>query len=464
MFGRGCIIAVVILLLQSCLTYYQKNFLFHERFARRQFDDALAILEKNKYLQRPKNRLLYLFDKGVTLQMSGNYEESNQVFEEAYIFIDDFQRNIGREALSLVTSEIVRDYGGEDFERVLVHYYKAVNYIMMDRREEAMVEARRINIKLNEISDKYKGENKYKRDAFANLLMGLLYEASGDENNAFIAYRNAYEIYSEDYSRFFGMKEPEQLRKDLIRMAYENGFTEEREFYEKKFGMKAKDLVRAEKEVVMLWHNGLGPVKEELSVNFIIVKGQGGLVMFENKELGMSFSFYSRSQEEHSSLGDLKVVRVAFPKYSPRKQVYTAAGIESCGEHYPLELLENINEIAKKSLQDRMLREFSKTLLRIALKQAAEEAVRKDNEGLGAMVSVMNAMTEKADTRNWQTLPAEIAYARIPVDFDSSEFRITTFKGSHKFTDNPMEIKTPGAVNFAFFHSLDPESLGIPFR
>jgi hypothetical protein len=435
--------------------------LFNEQFAKHQYQKANEILDKNKYIQKKKNRLLFLLDKGVTLQMMGKYEESNEFLEQAYIFIDDFQRNVGREAMSVVTNEMMRDYEGEDFEKIFLHYYKALNYIMLNQLEEAMVEARRINIKLNEINDKYKGENKYKRDAFAHVLIGLLYEASGDNNNAFIAYRNAYEIYQEDYSKFFAMSAPKQLKIDLIRSAAKSGIAESQEFYEKEFNLSYEDMPKANKEAILFWHNGLGPVKDEWSIFFTVIKGQGGLVMFENKELGLNFSFYMRSDNEKSSLGDLKVVRVAFPKYEVRKEVFTRGSAQYEGKEYTFELLENINEIALKSLRDRMVRELSKTLLRVALKQAAEQAARTQNEGVGAAVSVFNAATEKADTRNWQTLPARINYTRIPVKSDTMRFDILTYRGNSKMIEGELKISDKRKLSFGIFHSISPESLII---
>ena len=458
MFRRSFAILVLLVLFESCLTYYQRNLIFHEQFAIGNYSKANELLDKNTYIQKARNKLLYLFDKGVTLMMMGDYEESNKILEEAYIFIDDFQRNLGREALSLVTNEMMRDYGGEDFERVFIHYYKALNYIMLDQLDEALVEVRRINIKLNEITDKYKSENKYKRDAFANVLMGLIYEAAGDENNAFIAYRNAYEIYEEDYSEFFGFGAPEQLKKDLIRTAAKNGFYDSQGFYEAKFKITYNEIEKPEREMVIFWHNGLGPVKDEWSINFVLVRGRGGLVMFENKELGLSFNFYTRSQDEYNSLADLKVIRVAFPKYTVRKQVYTRAFIYSEGREYPFQLLEDVDEIAIKSLRDRMLRELSKTLLRVALKQAAEQAARKNNEGMGAAVSVLNAVTEKADTRNWQTLPAKIYYARLPVK-DSTEVNLVAFKGDAKLIEAQPILRKGKKIGFGLYHSVSRESL-----
>jgi len=47
-----------------------------------------------------------------------------------------------------------------------------------------------------------------------------------------------------------------------------------------------------------------------------------------------------------------------------------------------------------------MLRKLATSLLRLAAKQAAEYAISKKSEGLGALLSGVNAITEKTDTRN----------------------------------------------------------------
>ena len=38
--------------------------------------------------------------------------------------------------------------------------------------------------------------------------MGMIYDASGDKNNAFIAYRNAYEAYENSYGKLFNINTP----------------------------------------------------------------------------------------------------------------------------------------------------------------------------------------------------------------------------------------------------------------
>ena len=70
----------------------------------------------------------------------------------------------------------------------------------MGRFEEALVEVRRMEILLNQLDDKYKSEEKFNKDAFVHLLMGLVYDAQGDINNAFIAADTVilYENYYND--------------------------------------------------------------------------------------------------------------------------------------------------------------------------------------------------------------------------------------------------------------------------
>ena len=106
-----------------------------------------------------------------------------------------------------------------------------------------------------------------------------------------------------------------------------------------------------------------------------------------------------------SSWSNVQLIRAVFPKYVERKPRIAAAWVSYNNQAYPLKIVENINAIAFKSLHDRMVREFSSSLLRVATKQTIKQVAGKQNEWLGFAVGIANAMTEKFDTRNWQTLP-----------------------------------------------------------
>ncbi len=429
------ILAIVFFLCGGCATYYTKNRQFQEQFASGNIEAADKTLSAAEKKVKQKDILLSYLNRGVVMQMLGSYSESNDYFEKAYIYLEDYKKNLASEALSLISNPSVKPYNGEDHEIVLIHYYMALNYTMLGDFNEALVECRRLNDKLNALFDKYEYKKyRYKIDAFAHNLMGILYDVTGDINNAFIAYRNSYNAYNEIYKSNFNLSAPDQLKQDLLRTAYLNGFREELSKYEKEFNVKYTHNKDTDKgELIFFWHNGMGPVKSEWSINFAIVKGQGGAMMFVNDEMGLSFPFMVPSSNDQSKLSDLKFVRVAFPKYVERKPVYNGAYLNIGSGKYELGQTENVNAIAFTTLEDRMLREMANSLLRLALKQIAEQQVRKESQGLGMLVSTVNAITEKADTRNWQTLPYSISYARIPLD-----------EGVHKAA---LNVKEKGQVN-----------------
>jgi uncharacterized protein len=445
----------------SCATYYQANQEFNARFEQGQLAAAESALAQQK---TKRTKFLFYANHGVVSSMQGEYAESNKWLERAYIYNQDFKKNAGDVVASLVVNPTVIPYQAEDHEQLLILYYKAINYLKLGDYEAALVECRRLNNSLNELSDKYKSDNKYKRDAFIHNLMGIAYEASGDINNAFIAYRNSYNIYKEDYQNLFGLGAPDQLKQDLLRSAYMNGFDSEVMFYEKEFDTKYVHKT-SEAQLVFFWHNGLGPVKGEWSINFAVQDGGDGFMTFANSEYGMSFPFQisSANADQSGGLASLKFFRVAFPKYVERQPVFNGASLITSSGNYPLQMAEDVNKIAFKTLEERMLKEFSKGLLRVALKKVAENQVRQESEGFGALLGIMNAMSEKADTRNWQTIPHSIYYSRVPLNKGENTVRLQTKKGANTISSAQSFTFTPDYEGQTIIHTYQSlESLPNP--
>jgi hypothetical protein len=112
---------------------------------------------------------------------------------------------------------------------------------------------------------------------------------------------------------------------------------------------------------------------------------------------------------------------------------------------YTFEAAENINTLAFATLKERMLKELSSSLTRLAIKKLAEAAIRpgekKDDskmtaeqkkkeqkernqrEAIALGLQLFNFATEKADTRNWQSLPHTIYYTRIPLQKGSNKLQ-----------------------------------------
>jgi len=446
------------LFLASCATFYQINYEFNQHFESGDLEQAARVLEKNKKASEGKARFLYFLNQGVIESLLGNYQASNDAFERAYLFGEDYQVNYLETAASFLSNPNMVEYKGEDHEHLLLLYYKAINYLKLGDYESALVECRRLNLRLSALSDRYSSQNKYKADAFVNNLMGIIYEASGDVNNAFVAYRNAYATYEGDYKKLFGMSAPDQLKKDLLRTAYLNGFTEELRQYEEAFAMKYEAPKTKGGEVIFFWNNGLGPVKAEWSINFSVIAGQGGLVTFANSDYGFNFPFFleTSEQDKKSGLASLQFFRVAFPKYEERPLYFSGATLFANGKPYPLEAAESVNAIAFKCLEERMLAEFGKSLMRVALKKVAENQVRNENQELGAALGILNALTEKADTRNWQTIPHTIYYTRVPLPEGQQKLKLALESkyGADQEQEFSFDVRT-GQTLFHSFHSME---------
>ncbi|GIV35848.1 MAG: hypothetical protein KatS3mg032_0227 [Cyclobacteriaceae bacterium] len=385
--------------------------------------------------------------------MLGQYAESNSWFEKAYIFGEDYRINLAREAASYLTNPLTTIYRGEDHEHLMVLYYKAMNYAKMGQYEEALVECRRLNIRLQQLSDRYSSPNRYREDAFIHNLMGILYQASDDWNNAFIAYRNAFNIYNGSYTEMFGIEPPEQLKHDLLRAARNAGLSEEYEWYSNLFGIH-QPPASPYAELVLFWHNGLAPVKAEWSINFMIYGGEGNLVFISNPDLGLSYSF-EVSADERKSLNDLEFFRVAFPKYVERPPAFNRAIAHTADTALQLEMAEDINRIAQICLEERMAAEFSKTLVRVALKKAAEYSARKKDKTMGSVIGAINAMTEAADTRNWQTLPHSIYYTRVPLREGRQTIQLKLEGAGAEAMEELTFLPIKGQTLFHTYTSLD---------
>ena len=446
----------------SCATYYQKHYDFNSEFEKGDLPRALETLQQKESLANSKSKFLYFVNNGLLLSIMGKYEESNEFLEKAFLFGEDYRVNYFHEVTGMLTNPNMSVYRGEDHEHLMLLYFKTINFLKMNKPEEALVECRRLNIRLNQLSDKYNSEKKYQRDAFVHNLMGIIYQSTGDFNNAFVAYRNAYEIYERDYQTLFGLGVPDQLKKDLMNTAWWTGFTDEFNHYAEVFDMPEYKPERPEAELVFFWHNGLSPVKNEWNINFVIDHRSDNMVVFTNDNLGITFPFRLDEKEEESDLRSLELFRVAFPKYDERAEYYRRGTLQIDSMAIPLEEAENISRIAIHSLRERMVLEFSKGLLRAALKKASELSLKKENEGLGALIGVVNAMTEKADTRNWQTLPHSIYYARVPLKDGSNQVTFSIAAGKdmvdYNFTYQARKTQTL----FHTFSSL--ETSGIPLR
>lgn len=450
--GLSVAVLVVCLVVTGCQTYYEKIFTFNSKYESGDFGGARDYLAGQKKLSEGGGRVLYQLNMGTASFMLDDTKASIGYFSQADDYVTDFSKNYAFEALALITNPTVRPYQTEYFENVLLHFYQALNYIKLNNMEEAMVECRRMNLELDKLSDAFKKHDgkRYSRDAFGHLLMGILYETRADNNNAFIAYRNALNIYQEDYQGMYGVSVPEALKEAIVRTAYRTGFTAEGRKYEKEFNRKYSGVSKGKGRAVLFLLDGLCPVKNEVAVNFLKADGVG-CATFTSGQLGLAIPIYygDCTREQQQDLRGLANIRLTLPQYVDRKSC-SAPTLSIDGQSAMCEVVEDVEKVAHQSLKDRMWREVGLAILRTATKEALRRVAAEKNEYVGLLVNIAGMVTEKADTRGWSSLPARVRMVDLELPAGKHEVRLRACGREYSLTLDVVEGRTAYSCLKAF--------------
>jgi hypothetical protein len=407
--------------LGGCATYSAGFAAVETQLAARNYEAALQALENQSHATR--DRVLYLLNKGMLLRMKRDYAASNEAFEAAKQLMDQlYGLSLREQTLTFVINDASTSYVGEEYEQVLVHLYKALNYLDLRQLNEARVEALQVDLKLRQFGERIP-DNKYTEDAFARYLTGLIYEELGEWSDALIAYRKAYEAYLK-YQKNYGLRVPRFLQEDLLRLAQRQGLTDEVERYKRAFGINQWRSMqeRAELgELVFIMNIGLAPIKREMSTAL---------------------------PDPNSG----HIVRISLPYYESRPSAITGARLQAGTAQASTELVEDIGAIANQALNAKMPVITARAVARAAVKAAAAREARKqankrsnDDSAAAAMllafaVEATTILTERADTRSWLTLPSTVQLARLPLSPGTYTVRVELL-GSGSSAPTVQEIR-----------------------
>lgn len=184
-YGIVGLLSIFFLFLGGCASTYQAKAAAaqHAYFAG-DYPRALELIDKVH--PAPRDRLLFLLDRGIILQAAGNYEESNRTLEKAEEAAEALNvKSITKETAATLWSEEARGYPGERYEIAIIPVLRMLNYIMMDQWDEALVEVRRLGTTVERIY----GPDRSFNNAFSTYLSAIIWEALGHLNDALIDYR-----------------------------------------------------------------------------------------------------------------------------------------------------------------------------------------------------------------------------------------------------------------------------------
>lgn len=398
---------LLVVLLSGCAavrSYDAELYSTLERASGGAVDDAIKLLEANNRL--PDKDLLYYLERGMLERLGGRYAESQKTWMAASARMQAAEggfsevTNLVRGLSSYVVNDKLRAYSGQDYEKVMLLTYMALNYLAMGDYDSARVAIKQTHELEAQIAERrakqyaeveeaahkrgartsFKELNGYPvqtidtpevnalkncyQSALSHYLAGFIYEALGEPSLAAPGYRLANELQP-------GQPALEEALRGLdARVAApDDGMTD---------------------------------------VLFIIGSGSAPAIQSRTFMLPVFV--------------DVRTVLIAnaFPVMTATSSALPPHAIQVQGQTLPVTRIASIDLMARRRLADDMpgimLRATIRSTVTATLQYQAQRASEREHTlAMALAAGIMTAGTAifaSADDRTWRALPADVSIAR----------------------------------------------------
>lgn len=414
--ARLALAFITLLILNSCASMYTSKEHYEEIDQLLSTGDNQLALEELQSTKgenyKEKDKVLFYLEEGMLYRYAGHYEKSNESLTLAeYAMEDLLTKSISKGILSGVLNDNSLDYTGEDYEDIYVNIFKALNYLQLNKTDEALVEIRRVNHKLNVLEDKYKeyveqvnedegvtipeADFNFHNDAFARYLGVIAYRLDKSYDSSRIErdyFKDAYQLQNSIYD--FPEPETPEIRNENT---YLNIFS----------------------------YSGLGP--EKVADTFVVSTGSNNIFIGASSGQGYEeSSVLGFSSIAHTGVSDGMNLKLQFPrlvaKYDPVSYVEVLVNNENKGR---LNLIESVDNVAIETFKVKQPLIVGKTVARAVAKAIvaeASEAVVEDQLGggwgllAGLAGDIFMQVSENSDLRVSRYFPAKIRAKEIALD------------------------------------------------
>ncbi|SON49720.1 COG3014 family protein [Vibrio tapetis] len=301
---------------------------------------------------------------------------------------------------ALAANDNLTSYEPADYELGFLHLYLGLNYLKGNDLEGALVEIRRANmvqeqakkrreaeLESAEKSGDAKGINENLGAIMANYpaagkklqavqngyllyFSALLYEAANDLNSAYVDYKRALAV----------MPENREIIDGTLRVGHRLGMKQDLAKLEKRYG-KYKKPSQNEGRVIIIDEQRVVQAMDSWQYSFPYYDGNAKQYLYYN----LSLPYYPNT--EGYSLNELMLDDATLKQSQ----------------------LVDVNLMAGNNLSERMPSIIIRQALRvIAKEQIRREAAKNEDDVGNVLLNLWNILTEQADTRSWQTLPAVV--------------------------------------------------------
>lgn len=348
--------------------------------------EELLVSKKNKLYSRKDASLFYL-DRAIVSFDAGDTAKTDQFLSGAQMMIESSARSVSGETGRLFINDLTTPYYAPAYEQALTYYYRAMNFLRTGNVSAAAVEARRAVFFL----DHLRGQKKtgYNDDPFVQYFSSLVFESVGQGSDARIARANALNAYQRLGAKLNVTAPDFPVPSNAAELG----------------------------EIIFIHSNGLMPLKRNATFQ---VAWHRALVLASSAAEGDSVSPEVQNAINAGLSGGS--VTLSFPEFINLPYRVKDSWLEIGGRQFYTQKVADLAASAKLDLDEKMPSILMRTATRAVSKAVASKAVRElvaqssKDDSLGdfaeMLANVFGAAVEKADTRQWFTLPAEIRMVR----------------------------------------------------
>ena len=378
--------------------------------SKEKYSESVATLEslKSRIYNPARDTVLYYLDRGMLSHYAGKYEESSELLQNGERAIEEaFTKSITRGAGSFVVNDNVLEYAGEDYEDIYINAFNALNYYHRGDLDGAMVEIRRMNIKLTALETKYDtARTDLQRQALADGVSASDIPSNPDapskfSNSALARYLGML-FYRQD-----GQRDSARIDRENLQLAFAN----------------APNVYRH-------------PVPSSISDELEIPDGHARLNIIAFSGL----SPVKRSNTIRIPLPESHWAKISLPEMVSRPSIVDHIEVQfDNGMNFRMELLEDIDAIARDTFKSRQGLLYTKSVVRAIVKAATSSVLdaasdNADDWRLGLALGILSLgsqvyaeASEQADLRVSRYFPARAWVGGINVEPGRYSFQVNFY-------------------------------------
>ncbi len=352
------------------------------------------------------DKALLLLDRAMVLQQLQSYKLSSRDLEvsDKQVEMLDFSRNTADDLGKYLFSDDTGPYKAPPYEKLMINTMNMVNYLALGDLQGARVEARRLSVMQKYFKD-HDPENAL--SAPGSYLAGFTFEKSGSYDEALRYYDEALAN-----SQYQSLAEP--IRRLLPRSGYASPRLR-----------KAAGLAEGEQAPAPTT-----PEEPQGELLVIVSYGRVPSKIARRLPIGLALTYASGalSPNSASQANELAaqglVTWVNYPELGKAKGQYDRPWFQLDGKQQGLEGIVAVDVEAQRAwdqvkgtiIASAITRTITRVVAGKAVEAGANAAAGKDSPLgllLGLATQATLTVTDTPDTRNWQTLPARMAFARV---------------------------------------------------